>query len=474
MKTLKRISILLLILMMALPLFPAMADGEPIIIGEVTVTNRTSVNLRSGGATHFPIVYIGRTGELFPTTGTVEGGWYEVILPNGNFAYISPKLVLYKPFEPGWTQPTWPQPTPVDPWATPSPTPVPINYNLPRYTGSLSPIGHVATIPEHKTHSFSGDAVAVFSGPGTTYHRAANGRAALGGGRIRVYGTSNGWAMIGYGLSSGAYRIGYVDANILPWDFGAPELYFSFTQVGISSEAYFTDDPIVDPSYLFRIPAGSQVTLLAYETWKNHWAYIETTWEGRTIRGFINKQRIGGAVSGMAQQPTSAPVISTPCPQQTYTITGGMSLPEYKTFSFTGDTQAIYSGPGTTYFRAAGGRASVSGGRLRIWGTTGDWALVGYGLSNNLYRVGYLHKSAVPSDVCVPEIVFNNRVVTVHTDAPFNDDPILHPVPIFDVPAGTQVTLLAFENWKNNWAYIETTYNGQVIRGFIRRAYITE
>ena len=58
------------------------------------------------------------------------------------------------------------------------------------------------------------------------------------------------------------------------------------------SPANLTDDPIINPTWLFEIPTGTEVTLLAYENFVDHWAYIETTYNGQPIRGFVNKIRI--------------------------------------------------------------------------------------------------------------------------------------------------------------------------------------
>lgn len=149
------------------------------------------------------------------------------------------------------------------------------------------------------------------------------------------------------------------------------------------------------------------------------------------------------------------------------TITEAQMLPDYQSFRLTSGTQAVYSGPGTNYYRAASGKAAVGGGSLRVWGTVGDWALIGYGLSNNLYRIGYMQKSALPPDLVVPELYFGSQTAKITRDAVVNDDPIIKPVKIFELKPGETVTLLAYLN--ETWAYIETSFNGSPIRGFIRR-----
>ena len=169
--------------------------------------------------------------------------------------------------------------------------------------------------------------------------------------------------------------------------------------------------------------------------------------------------------------------IATPS-QVIYTCraVGGVSdtipvLRNFKTFSYSGKTIPVYSGPGTNYFRASNNKASLSGGRIRVWGTAGQWALIGYGLSNNLYRIGYIAKASIPRDLDVPELIFSNKKVTLKSRAPFIDDPIIQPITIFEIAKGKEVTLLAYESFADHWAYIETTYNGKPVRGFINKTH---
>ena len=151
---------------------------------------------------------------------------------------------------------------------------------------------------------------------------------------------------------------------------------------------------------------------------------------------------------------------------------GITTLPEYQTFSYSGKAQGVYSGPSTRYYRANDGKATLGGGVVRVWGTEGQWALIGYGLSNNLYRVGYIPKAALPKNLNVPELVLSSIKTKTVSRAPLYDDPIISPREIFEIPAGTQITFLAYENFSGNWAFIETTYSGKPIRGFINKSHI--
>lgn len=144
------------------------------------------------------------------------------------------------------------------------------------------------------------------------------------------------------------------------------------------------------------------------------------------------------------------------------------ALPKYQTFSLGKGTYPVYSGPGSGYYRAQNNKAAVAGGKLRVWGKIGNWALIGYGLSNNLYRIGYISTKAIPTKVKVPDLILGNEQVKVKKAAPLYDDPIIKPIKIFDIKAGTTVTLLAYLD--SRWAYVETKYGSKPIRGFVNKA----
>lgn len=144
------------------------------------------------------------------------------------------------------------------------------------------------------------------------------------------------------------------------------------------------------------------------------------------------------------------------------------TLPRYQTFSLKGATYPVYSGPGSGYYRANSGKASVSGGNLRVWGKIGNWAMIGYGLTNNLYRIGYISTKALPSSLSVPDLFLGNQQVKTRKAAPLYDDPIIQPIKIFDIKSGTTVTLLGYLD--DRWAYVETKYGTKPIRGFVNKA----
>jgi peptidoglycan hydrolase-like protein with peptidoglycan-binding domain/outer membrane biosynthesis protein TonB len=160
------------------------------------------------------------------------------------------------------------------------------------------------------------------------------------------------------------------------------------------------------------------------------------------------------------ETPTEAPT-DTPAPLK--------PLPKHATSRLVEGEYAVYSGPDTGYYRAANGQASVSGGQCRIYGITGDWALIGYGYGDKLYRIGYVDRAAVPGDVAVGGLSFSNVTMTMKEEDNLTDDPIMSPKDgrIAVLAAGTPVTALAYTGKDNHWTYVELALNGQPVRGFV-------
>jgi len=122
------------------------------------------------------------------------------------------------------------------------------------------------------------------------------GNATLGGGTIRVYGQENGWALIGYGLSNGGYRIGFVSMSAIPADITPPYLQLTHIPQNNVSASLFVDDPIVSTNreLLKRYEGGSPFIFLAYLN--DFWSYVEIEnfeGTGQPARGFVSRRSLG-------------------------------------------------------------------------------------------------------------------------------------------------------------------------------------
>ena len=158
------------------------------------------------------------------------------------------------------------------------------------------------------------------------------------------------------------------------------------------------------------------------------------------------------------EKPVEAPLSEVPL------------LPEYQTLRFKDGVYPVYTGPGTDYYRV--GKAEVGGGQCRLYGSTGDWILIGYGTSGGDYRLGFITKDALPDGITTKELELGQVTRTLSEDARINDDPIINNKPFGKLVKGTQVTLLAFLSDSPYYVYVEASnYEGSTpVRGFVLKS----
>lgn len=150
------------------------------------------------------------------------------------------------------------------------------------------------------------------------------------------------------------------------------------------------------------------------------------------------------------------------------------TLDEYATAKFS-KNYPVYSGPGENYYRANSGKALYGGGgSARVYGVTGNWVLIGYGLSNGDYRIGYIAKEALNNITSIKgeinyNLKFSNTTMLTKTAVPITDDPIVKCKGITTIAANTPVTLLAT---MEHWAYVEVQDGPQKMRGFVKADYL--
>ena len=157
---------------------------------------------------------------------------------------------------------------------------------------ALAAAAGAETLDEYFTCRFSWSP-AVYTGPGGTYFRAGNGKAQYGSpGQARVYGTENGWLLIGYQTGGGQYRLGYIDGEkALERMYGAPEgaavrdLTFAYEETALISDCTLTDDPVLSKSGIDSLKAGDRCWYLAQMS--DRWAYVEVRTGSAWKRGFV-------------------------------------------------------------------------------------------------------------------------------------------------------------------------------------------
>ncbi len=125
-----------------------------------------------------------------------------------------------------------------------------------------------------------GAMLAVYSAPDAASHRSASGKASVSlGGDITIYGTAEGWTLIGYEVSPRTSRIGYVQKAL-----GEEPLAFVEVPLRAAAATFLTDDPFVSQYAQVEIPQGAKLTGLAQ--CGEYYAYVEYQAD-KLYRGFV-------------------------------------------------------------------------------------------------------------------------------------------------------------------------------------------
>ena len=128
----------------------------------------------------------------------------------------------------------------------------------------------------------------IYAAPSRNAYRGANGKALVStNGDVYAAGFENGWLLVMYATNNGAVRVGYVSSEDMKDRLTLPMLTFMYQPVTLAQAAYLTDDPATSFSQICALPPGTQVTYLTGYQNRMDWAYVETTADGKPVRGFI-------------------------------------------------------------------------------------------------------------------------------------------------------------------------------------------
>ena len=181
---------------------------------------------------------------------------------------------------------------------------------------------------------------AFYTGPGTSYFRAGNGKAQYGGhGEARVYGYVGDWLLLGYQTGAGNYRIGYFQKSYLAnmtvksESYNLRQLNFEYRRAWINTDCDITDDPVLKFEPFAELQTGDACTYLA--SYDNRWAYIEVTVGSKKARGFVPLRNVS----------YTAPAPSTLEPSPV----GGNGFYNGGTWATVSGQMSAYSGPGVYY-----------------------------------------------------------------------------------------------------------------------------
>lgn len=130
----------------------------------------------------------------------------------------------------------------------------------------------------------------VYTGPGTQYDRANNGKAAVSTNDwIQVFGSENGYILIQYDITSTQMRFGWIEMSALPKGAAVSALRFAYDDAAVTAGGSLTDDPLYSRAAIRSVNAGQQVKWLAA---MGEWVYVEIADQGKPIRGFFPAQSV--------------------------------------------------------------------------------------------------------------------------------------------------------------------------------------
>ena len=135
----------------------------------------------------------------------------------------------------------------------------------------------------------------------------------------------------------------------------------------------------------------------------------------------------------------------------------------------------VYSAPSEQAWRGANGKAMVNtDGYVCAAGWENGWLLIYYNLTGGInaggIRVGYVKGSGITGWVSMSrQLNFQRSSVTVTASCNLTDDPLKYGTVITSVQSGETVVYLTTAVNQDGiaWDYIETYFNGQLVRGYI-------
>ena len=563
---------LLMVLSLMAGILPAAADGMA-VLGTVTVTNSTAVNVRSGPDTSYPIIEKAQPGAIYECTGTANTGWYQILLDDGRTGYISNKLSSFMPNAQLPTQqPQGGVQLPVfykDVYGTllnttyvylmtgstlvsPDPTKVIGGYSLIGPQNVVVSVGaNLRPMPSSVTFLYARSQIptptpvvtqAPLQGVNVPIYYMLN----TGGYLRTTYQTlypgvttiyaNNSLVGPGYQLVSQ----GAVNVSVNAYGQATPATV-SFTyalsatptpQVNVSIPVYYRDDAntLITTDYVnlrfgnntvrpnnSKVPAGytlyginsQNVSVDAYGNanpgsvtftyrkplppvsvnvpiiYRDHLGNDRNT---STVTAWSNQQNRVSANDSLAPagyvliSPRTVAVsvsqagVANPAQvvftyQDPSTITTPQMLPAFVKTKPNSGNFPVYTGPGAHYYRV--GNATLGGGTIRVYGQEDGWVLIGYGLSNGGYRIGFVDAAAIPGNVTIPSMILVRFPTTNKSTSIFVDDPIVtknQELKKRFEGGGHPFTVLAYIS--DFFAYVEVDNfegSGKPARGFVSK-----
>ena len=160
----------------------------------------------------------------------------------------------------------------------------------------------------------------VYTAPSVKALRLANNRQAVDTDKELYDGgkTEGGWLLVRYDPGNGKIRTGYIPPRYVSKyksSFSLKKL--DNIQVIAANEIHVTDDPNTGENIFATITPGESFRILAKYTYYCNWWYIECSVDGKTARGFIDRDAASffpgdDVEDNLNQEPVSLQTLGTP------------------------------------------------------------------------------------------------------------------------------------------------------------------
>ena len=265
---------------------------------------------------------------------------------------------------------------------------------------------------------------------------------------------------MGYGYSTDKFRVGWVRTpegdkdkrTVLQASDTVGELRFDMVLRTTVDECAATYDPVKVSMRSIEIKKGATVNVLC---WYDKWAYCEFKIDKKLSWGFMYANML------------STEPIAKPAPELR---TNGESMKTvFKDVATKtpGINIGLFSGPGENYLRADAGGAHVRPtDKCHILGQEGDWVLV-RAATDAGSRYGYIPYAALPDRAKLKDLSFDCVACATSEAVELRDAPDQAGALLMNLPAGAQVSFLAYPDSSHSYAYVEYKTDAIRARGFI-------
>lgn len=429
-----RFAVLLMAAVLLAAYIPASASGQAQVIGTVTITNPNYVNVRSGGGTSYEVIAQVQPGSVYPCVGIAASGWYAILLDDGRMGYVANTITSFSPIQ-------LPVQTPRPPYYYE--VQVPIYYR--DSTGAL-------LYTDYANLTAGGSVIK----PNNAY---VPGYRLLGPSEVTV-SVSQTLAAIPRSVTFLYSRNAVVTPQPQPAYTSVPVSY-----IGPDGRVFYSASVQVWSGYNYIQPDYTRVSsAYALSSSASVQVYVDSA--GRPSPASVIFVFMWNTLPVTPQPVTPPPPPPPPPPSGD---TAGY-LPNFVKTRPNAGSYPVYTGPSEGYYRV--GNATLGGGTIRVYGQENGWALIGYGLSNGGYRIGFVSMSAIPSDIYPQELILSWIPRNNVSASLFVDDPIVstNRELIKRYEGGSPFVLLGYLN--DFWAYVQIENfegTGLPARGFVSR-----